>query len=131
MASPQADCRAAQTEGTSALDRLFFAGFLIALLAIAFLAGALLSTAKVPPGPQIARAYEAGRALYTQATAYDDVYSGDLWYPQRSEERGVTRIDRDRAQEGLTLYASGESNRARLISLDGEVLHEWHLPFSE
>ncbi|WP_366553780.1 arylsulfotransferase family protein [Aquibaculum sediminis] len=129
MATPKAE-RRAPPDDTSALDRLFFAGFLVALLAIAFLAGALLSTAQVAPGPQIARAYEAGRALYTQATAYDDVYSGDLWYPQRSEARGVTQSDRTRAQEGLTLYASGEANRARLLSLDGEVLHEWHLPFS-
>lgn len=129
MATPRAE-RRAPPDGTSALDRLFFAGFLVALLAIAFLAGALLSTAQVAPGPQIARAYEAGRALYTQATAYDDLYAGDLWYPQRSEERGVTRLDRTRAQEGVTLYASGEANRARLLSLDGEVLHEWHLPFS-
>jgi len=31
----------------------------------------------------------------------------------------------------LTLYASGEPTVARLLSARGEVLHEWHLPFSE
>ncbi|HLW27317.1 MAG TPA: arylsulfotransferase family protein [Kiloniellales bacterium] len=123
--------RKSAATGDSGLDRLFFGGFILALLAIAFLAGALLSTARIFPGPQIAQAYEAGRALYTQATAYDDPYAGDLWFPARRDESGVTRISAEQMQEGLTLYASGEETVARLLSAEGDVLHEWHLPFSE
>lgn len=117
--------------GGSKLDRVFFGAFILALLVIAFVAGALLSSARVFPGPQIAQAYEAGRALYTQATAYDDPYAGDLWFPVRREESGVTLASTERMQEGLTLYASGEETVARLLSPQGKVLHEWHLPFSE
>lgn len=113
------------------LDRLLFAAFLLSLLALTFLAGALATTAEVFPGSQINRAYEGGLALYRKLSAHDNVYTTDLWYPARSEARGVTRLDPERVAPGATLYTSGESSRAYLVSLQGEVLHEWHLPFSE
>ena len=129
---PPPDCADQKSaSGNSAADRLFFGGFILALLLLAFLAGALLSTARIFPGPQIAQAYEAGRALYTQATAYDDPFAGDLWFPIRREEAGLVLKDGERMQEGLTLYASGEQTVARLLSAEGDVLHQWHLPFSE
>jgi hypothetical protein len=42
----------------------------------------------------------------------------------------VTRHDPAKAQPGLTLYTSGHEARAYLVSMDGEVVHEWQLPFS-
>lgn len=130
---PQEGSRRDVTEeaGSSALDRLFFGAFLLALLALAFVAGGVVSQAQVFPGPQIARAYEGGRALYAQLTHYADVIDGDLWFPARTPERGVTLRDSERMMPGATLYASGEATVARLISDEGEVLHEWHRPFSE
>ena len=35
-----------------------------------------------------------------------------------------------RAFDGLTLYTSGHAQKAFLVSMDGEVVHEWQLPFS-
>ena len=44
-------------------DKTLFASFLVGALVVTFLAGALASTARIFPGPQIARAYEEiGRA---------------------------------------------------------------------
>ena len=108
-----------------------FVGFQAALLLIAFVLGAIFSTAQVFPGTFVAQAYQGGLALYDQVTSYDDVYKTDLWYPARMEQRGVSVTDPGRAQQGVTLFTAGDGAVARLIDMDGRVLHEWRKPFSE
>jgi len=110
------------------LDRVLLGGFVAALLLISFLAGSLLMASQVFPGPQIARAYEGGRALYTKLTAYDDVYASDLWYPARTDRKGVTDSVADAMQPGLTLYTSG--SEAQLLDAEGNIVHRWHRPYS-
>ena len=111
-------------------DRLLHGAFVAALMLIVMVAGALLTAANIFPGPQVARAYQGGKALYNKLTAYDNVYASDLWNPARSPERGVTVHDPWRAQAGATLYTSGHEAAAYLIGMDGEVLHEWRRPYS-
>jgi Arylsulfotransferase (ASST) len=117
-------------EQDSLPDKALYGAFLAALILIAFLAGALLTAAGVPPGPEIARAYQGGKALHDKLTAYQDVYASDLWHPARRPDRGVTVYDPARAQGGVTLYSSGHEPAAYLVGMDGEVLHEWRRPFS-
>jgi hypothetical protein len=114
----------------SLLDKVFHAAFIVALVVIALASGAVLTAADVFPGRQIARAWQGGKALYSKLTEYQDVYGSDLWYPERSVARGVTVHDPARAQAGATLYTSGHEAAAFLVSMDGEVLHEWRRPFS-
>ncbi len=92
--------------------------------------GAVLTLAGVFPGPQVARAYEGGKALYHKLTAYDDVYASDLWHPARSTGQGVTLHEQGFAQDGVTLYTSGHEAAAYLIGMDGAVLHAWRRPYS-
>jgi len=117
-------------EPSSRTDRILGAAFLAALLVLAFLAGALATVSGVSPGPQIARAYQGGMALYTKLTQYQDVYGGDLWYPERRPDRGVTIYEPGKAQDGLTLYISGSEPAVFLIDMEGSVVHEWRRPFS-
>ena len=112
------------------LDKTLYGAFLAALLAVVLVAGAMLSAAGIFPGPQVARAYHGGKAIYSKLTAYDDVYASDLWHPARSSERGITAQEPARAQSGVTLYTSGHDAAAYLIAMDGTVLHEWRRPFS-
>lgn len=114
----------------SRADKLFLGGFIIAAAVLLLLAGALLTAAGLPPGPQVARAWEAGRALYSKLFHYDDVYMSDLWHAERSDARGVTVHAPDRVSPGLTLFTSGHEAAAYLVSMDGEVVHEWRRPFS-
>jgi hypothetical protein len=111
-------------------DKAFYGAFLASVTLLALVTGAVLSTAGVFPGPQIARAYQGGKALYDQMTAYQNVYQSDLWHPARGPDRGVTVHDPARTQDGVTLYTSGHEAAAYLISMDGEVVHEWRRPFS-
>ena len=119
------------THATSILDKCFFAAFLIALALLLFISGSVLTVAGVPPGPQIKQAFEGGKAYYDKLFFHDDVFRSDLWRPARTEARHVTINDPERAQAGATLYTSGHEASAFLISMEGDVLHSWHRPFSE
>lgn len=50
------------------------------------------------------------------------------WVPVGEEDRersGVTRYERGRAYEGLNLYVTRPGPRALLMTMEGEVVHEW------
>jgi Arylsulfotransferase (ASST) len=111
-------------------NRLFFALFVLASAFLCFLAGAFVVLTQVFPYDQLNNAYQAGRALYLQKTQYREPQATDLYNPARSDARGVTVHDPERAQVGLTLYSSSHEQKAFLVGMDGEVVHEWALPFS-
>src|SRR5690606_2079449 len=117
-------------EPPSKADRLLGGLALLSLGAIVFVAGSIATVENVFPGPQIARALQGGKALYSQLTQYQDVYRSDLWYPERFPDKGVTVNRADAAHNGLTLYTSGDAPAAYLIDMDGTVLHTWRRPFS-
>ena len=121
----------ANEKAGSVVDKVFFGAFIFAVAVLLIVAGSLLTVADIPPGPQVARAYEGGRAIYAKLFHHDDVYRSDLWHPARTDVRGVTINDPGRTSPGTTLYTSGHTAAAYLISMDGEVLHKWERPFSE
>lgn len=126
-----ADTRPVREQAASGVDRILLIGFVVAAAALLFIGGSLATAVGVTPGPQIARAYEGGKAFYAKLFYHDDVYASDLWHPARTAARGVSIIDAARADMGVTLYTSGHEAAAYLISMDGEVLHKWQRPFSE
>lgn len=130
MAHPKPDPRNRPSD--QAGDRWLFYAFLTALLTIFFVSGALVTAAGIAPGRQIARAYDAGQAYYRKVTASKNVYrDSDLWRPATTRQAGVTLLDGERVQPGLTLYTSGAATSAYLVDLHGRILHRWHRPFSE
>jgi Arylsulfotransferase (ASST) len=117
-------------EQGSLSDKVFETIFVACLMIIVLISGAVLTAAGVFPGPQIARAFEGGKALYSKLTEYQDVYGSDLWDTARSADKGVTVNHPLRAQNGVTLYTSGHEAAAYLVDMNGEVLHQWRRPFS-
>ena len=117
--------------GQSPGDRLLFAAFVAAVALLLFIGGSLATTAGIWPGPQIARAYAGGLALYRKVTQYDDVYRSDLWHPAKSAAKGVVDYDPVRADSGVTLYTTGDKAAAYLIDMHGRVLHSWQKPYSQ
>jgi hypothetical protein len=113
------------------MDKLLFGAFILAVATLLFVGGSLATAVGVTPGPQITRAYEGGKAFYAKLFHHDDVFVSDLWHPARTDKLGVSINDAERANHGVTLYTSGHEPAAYLISMDGEVLHKWHRPFSE
>lgn len=104
--------------------------YVLALLFIAFVGGAVVMTAKLPPAKLIADAYEAATAQWEKLTAYTNIFHTNFWNPPRSEARGVSIYDPARAMPGYTLYSSASGPYAQLITLEGEVVYEWRRPYS-
>ena len=97
---------------------------------LAFVAGAAIMHFGVFPMDPLRRAFSGGAAVYEGMTAYNDRTGTDFWADARTEQRGVTRYDPARAENGLTLYSSAHEQSAYLMDMQGKVVHRWHLNFS-
>jgi hypothetical protein len=120
-----AEARAA----SSLLDRISFGGFVVAVLALSFLGGALIMVTDVYPAQAIRDAYRGGEAYYFKMKQSKTPLTSDFWQPERRPETGVT-VSTSEAYPGYTLYTSGHGTEAMLVSLDGKLVHSWQLPFS-
>lgn len=98
---------------------------------IGFIAGSVATLSEAKPARVVEDAYRAGTALYSKMTQYTDPLQFDLWRPERTAARGTTIYQPDKVQPGLTLFTTGDTQKAQLIDMDGKVVHEWGLPFSE
>lgn len=111
-------------------ERAFFGVFVVGITALGFIAGATVMLAEIPPYQYLRDAWRAGEALWQKETAYNDIGRLDFWAPARNDKKGVTVYDPDRAENGLTLYSSGDGPHAVLIDMKGNIVHEWSKPFS-
>lgn len=112
------------------LERLGSAIFVLLLCFLVFSGGVLLAVTETPPYHLYRDAYRAAEALQEQRLTVADRYRTDLWREARRPDRGVTRLEAERVRPGYTLFTSGDGALARLVSLEGETLYEWELPFS-
>jgi len=110
-------------------DRVGFAAFFVACLFLAFVGGTFVILAKVFPYEYFDDAYKAGRAVLAQDAIHDRYTQTDQWRPVRTDARGVTVNDSDRAYKGYTLYTSGGGTYAALIDMQGREVHRWSLPY--
>ncbi|MCO6441931.1 MAG: hypothetical protein J5I81_12825 [Nitrococcus mobilis] len=111
-------------------NKLPYGLFLLALIFLAFIGGAVATVAAVFPSTYIRDAYRGATALIAKHKNSGDPYATDLWAPARTARRGTTAYDRHNAFSGLTLYTSGHTPAAFLISMNGTVVHEWTRTFS-
>jgi hypothetical protein len=116
--------------GPGLLDRLAALLFYVAIAFLAFLGGAYVMLDDTFPSSMLRTAYLAGTAWMQKQTQSLDPLTTDLWREARSADRGVTVHDAGSAFTGYTLYTSGDGAYARLLAMDGSVIHEWRRPFS-
>jgi hypothetical protein len=102
--------------------------FILGICLLAFLAGAYVILAKIPPYKLLADAHNAAHALYVQATQFGDPYKTDLWYDARWEHQGVVTFLPDKVETGYTLYTSSHEASAFLVDMNGNEVHRWHVP---
>jgi hypothetical protein len=107
-----------------------YAVLVLAITFLAFVAGSFLTFTGSFPANHLTDAFRGGLALLEKTTQYDTPYPSDFWQPARTAAKGVTVYDPRRAFDGFTLYTSGHAQKAFLVSMTGEVVHEWQLPFS-
>ncbi|MCE3248237.1 MAG: hypothetical protein K0R41_2062 [Geminicoccaceae bacterium] len=107
--------------------------YAVVVISIGFLglvAGSYLVYVNAFPARHLTDAYRGGHALLDKWSKWEQAYPTEFWQPARRAASGVTVYDPARAANGLTLYTTGGGQRAVLISMTGEVVHEWNLPFS-
>lgn len=102
--------------------------FIFSIALLAFIVGAYVVLAKVPPYRLLTNAHEAAIALYAKSTQYNNPYKTDLWYDARNDDKGVVTWRRDKALNGYTLYTSSHEPSAFLVDMNGEQVHRWHVP---
>ena len=110
------------------MDRLARMLFVLGLVALAFVYGYATRAWKLFP-------YQPMKQASDVLGAFANFYleTDYLEVPIRHEGAGVTRLDRERAAPGHTLLAlyTGDAFLARLVDLDGTVVHEWRAGFRE
>lgn len=101
--------------------------FVFSIALVAFIAGAWVMLARVPPSKLVTNAYDAAGALYAQATQYNDPHKTDLWYDALTGKKGVTTYIPGETEEGYTLYSSSHEASAFLVDMKGNEVHRWHI----
>jgi hypothetical protein len=112
-------------------EKIGSAVFVLAIALLAFIAGAFVMLREMFPADVLRQGYMAGTALIAKREMSQDRFKTDMWHPARRTEKGVTIQEPAWVFPGHTLYTSGDGPYARLIALDGRVVHEWRRPYSE
>lgn len=112
------------------IERLGAVLFVVAIAFVAFVGGAMAVLGRTFPHEYLRNAYMAGEALVAQRQETLNRFSTDQWRLVRNADSGVT-INRPQATfPGYTLYTAAGAASARLIDLDGRLVHEWRRPYS-
>lgn len=130
MRSQRSD-RQDRAEGPSIVDRIGTGIFILMIVFLAFVAGAMMMAMRIYPYEFFRDAYRAWEALKIQEEIIANPVRANLYQPARTDGRGVTIHDPARVFPGYTLYTSGDDQVARLMTMDGRITHEWRLPFSQ
>ena len=99
---------------------------------LGFIIGGFTMYRDIFPAPALRGAFKGGTSLYATGSRNMPTRSRRISGSQRGRARKEpNRFDRQKAQAGLTLYTSAHDQRAFLVDLNGRVVHEWALPYSQ
>lgn len=76
-------------------------------------------------------ALEAAGAAHEKWRPRDRYDDTNLFLHSRHTRSGLLRHNPQRSFSGYTLYTSGHENGAFLLDENGELVHQWHMPFSQ
>jgi hypothetical protein len=103
----------------------------VGVVGMFYVVGAFSAAFETFPYPQLLeRPFWALEAYEKKQDILESAYETGLWGPSYERE-GVVQHDPDQAYEGYTFFTSGDRSGARLVDMDGEVVHEWEVPFRE
>ena len=104
--------------------------FVVSVAILCFVLGTAIMHFKWYPAKSLVRIYDyaAWNALLA-ITSRPKPFR--LWEPARYPETGVTKLVEEKVEPGLTLFTSGHAQKAFLVTPEGEIAHEWSLPYRE
>jgi hypothetical protein len=106
--------------------------FLTAILLLVFGYGVAVGVYKWFPYKLIAEGVSAASDWTDNAEQYARIKPGKHLRPRHREGSGVSRHEPGRTDDGVTLLSGmwGEALGIRLVSMKGELLHEWTVSFN-
>lgn len=117
-----------------AAEGLKLSVLMMAIVFLGFVAGGVATYMKWSP-VEVFMQRTAMVALYLYKSNVDEEVLDPFWseahLPGPNTDNPVIRHDRNRAWEGLNLYMQTGEQGAKLIDMDGKVVHEWRLRFDE
>ncbi len=111
-------------------EYLFITASLFSIVFLSFILGIAMMEFRFWPYSLFKDAYNAAKAWNERLTPLSR-YETDFYSLNNYPKSGVLRYNREKAYDGLTLFTSGHAQRAFLLSMEGQIVHEWHLPFSQ
>lgn len=104
---------------------------LVAVAIVAYVLGALTVSLRTFPYPQLLRPpFTALRAYQNRSATIASPLQSNQWFPARTPKTGVTRYSPDNTHGDYTFYAE-QTTAARLVDMEGNVVHQWELPFRD
>ena len=103
---------------------------LLSLSVIFFLIGSAVTEYRCFPYSELLQpAYTAAHAVHRRFALTSSLADTDLWHTARFHRRGVVHNESAKTCNGYTLYTSGHASAAYLIDMNGQVVHQWQVPF--
>jgi hypothetical protein len=97
----------------------------VGLVSLSFLLGAAMIFFDLPFSSYLRRAFVGGMSWYEQRGT-------EALPEERLPPLAVGKIDKpDKTCDGFTLCMYGGNSQAVLINMNGDTVHEWHVPFSQ
>jgi len=84
---------------------------------------------KIWPYPTFEKGFQAGKAWYEKIRPFSP-YDTSFYDKANHDKGGVFKYDSKKVFDGLTFFTFGLDHKALLISMDGKIVHQWHMPFS-
>jgi hypothetical protein len=98
---------------------------LCGLVSLSYLLGAAVIYFDLPSSSFLRRAFLGGKTWYENKEE-------SASHEEQSAVPAVGQIDKpDKTCDGFTLCLYGKGSRAVLINMRGEMVHQWHVPFSQ
>lgn len=113
-------------KGSTVVQRLFIAAVLFSAVFLGIAYGMAAYKLQLWPFWLFRDAYMSAGAWYNRIKPFEPPY-----FKTYHENIGISRYNKEKAYNGLTLFVSGHAQKAFLISMEGQIMHEWHLPFSK
>lgn len=117
-------------------ERMFKIFYVLGLVFIAFVFGAISFNYQLLPTKPVRKAIMAAEALYEQWNQPKFVNAKGakklgIGTVEKTIKNARVYWDRDKAYSGYTLYTLRYSTSAYLVNMEGKVVHRWNLPFEK
>ena len=104
--------------------------FFLGIAVLCFLSGSLVAEFHLFPYSQVlSPSFHAVRAWQKRYALTSSLRETDLWRDTKFSTRGAVHYDPTKCFDGYTLYTSGHASAAFLIDMQGQLVHQWQVPF--